>query len=183
MVGTVAVVVTDSFLVGGWASRVDWSWCLYFTNRSYRKALEANEEAMTETKLPSVPSQLIRLALADLEKCEADKTYRISMGNWHNGDRGDRCLVCLAGSVMAKSLNAKCYEACWPADFGSEAESCLLALNDFRRGYVDVGVLELGHAFPFGTPKIMVVEEYYINPTAFKHDMNTMADMLEGHGL
>lgn len=44
-------------------------------------------------------SGLIRLALADLRKCEQSPKYKINMDDWHVPN--SRCSVCLAGSVMA----------------------------------------------------------------------------------
>lgn len=54
------------------------------------------------TKLPEKPSELLKLAMLDLEKVEADPRYRVDMGEWHKPN--GRCSVCLAGSVMAKTL-------------------------------------------------------------------------------
>ena len=53
--------------------------------------------------LPDKPSELIRLALSDLEKCEGDSRYEVDMNEWHvPTQKGHVCYVCLAGSVMAK---------------------------------------------------------------------------------
>lgn len=52
--------------------------------------------------LPTKPSALLRLALEDLEAVEADKKYKVAMGKWH--EPNGACKVCLAGSVLAKTL-------------------------------------------------------------------------------
>jgi len=55
-------------------------------------------------ELPHKRSELIRLAVADLEKCEHDSRFIIDMSCWIISTR-DTCAVCLAGSVMAQTLN------------------------------------------------------------------------------
>ena len=40
------------------------------------------------SELPSKPSQLIRVALADLAKAERDDRYKIDMGIWHLPEGG-----------------------------------------------------------------------------------------------
>lgn len=62
-----------------------------------------------DSRLPVRPSDLILLALSDLEKCENDPRYKICMSCWHipsYKEESMECLVCLAGAVMAKTLNA-----------------------------------------------------------------------------
>lgn len=79
---------------------------------------------MTHTarcRLPKKPSALILLALDDLAKAERSPRYRVDMGTYHGGSenlpqydpatckvtrpKAAPCVVCLAGSVMAFSLN------------------------------------------------------------------------------
>ena len=55
------------------------------------------------SELPDKPSELIRLALADLRKCEADPRYLIDMAQWHRPVTSELCHVCLAGAVMART--------------------------------------------------------------------------------
>ncbi len=50
--------------------------------------------------------ELLALAIGDFEKVLADKRYVIDMGDWHLPLDNGKCSVCLAGSVLAKSLNA-----------------------------------------------------------------------------
>lgn len=58
---------------------------------------------MNTKKLPNKPSKLILLALKDLELVEKDERYAVNMHTWHRPKDGI-CQVCLAGSVLAKSL-------------------------------------------------------------------------------
>lgn len=59
--------------------------------------------------VPAKLSELIQLALDDIDKCEKDPRYEIKMNMWHSpvyGDNEDstpRCCVCLAGAVMAQT--------------------------------------------------------------------------------
>ena len=51
------------------------------------------------------PSQLLRLALSDIEKVSKDGRYDIDMNSWHRYEHeGEICFVCLAGAVIAKSF-------------------------------------------------------------------------------
>lgn len=57
-------------------------------------------------QLPDDLPGLIRLAIEDLGRCEADERYEINMHTWHlPSPSGEVCQVCLAGSVMAGSLS------------------------------------------------------------------------------
>jgi hypothetical protein len=54
--------------------------------------------------LPNKPSELIRVALKDLEEAERDPHYEVEMCTWHRpSSTTGVCTVCLAGSVLAKS--------------------------------------------------------------------------------
>jgi hypothetical protein len=57
------------------------------------------------TELPELPSDLIEVAVHDLELCRADPRYEINMGAWHR-PFDEVCHVCLAGSVLAKTFHA-----------------------------------------------------------------------------
>lgn len=56
-------------------------------------------------KLPDKKSDLLILALEDYFKIKNDLRYCIDMTDWHIGTSyRTLCTVCLAGAVMAKSL-------------------------------------------------------------------------------
>lgn len=135
---------------------------------------------MNKALLPRVPSQLIRLALADLRKVEADPKYRVSMGHWHSRC-SDTCYVCLAGSVMAKTLSAPPVNvplSAFPNDY-----QALLALNDFRMGHVDVACMRLGIERPESVPGGIYVPGYEEDPERFHSTMHYLAANLEAAGL
>lgn len=81
------------------------------------------------------PSELIRVALEDLEKCEADPRYRVDMSLWHEPHCGE-CYVCLAGAVMAQELGVGTTRRACPTSFDEDVRERLNALDGFRRGAV-----------------------------------------------
>ncbi len=96
------------------------------------------------TELPNKLSALIRVALADLRKCEEDPKYVIFMEDWHVPQDNGVCAVCLAGAVMAKSLNADVRYRLLPLDFiGPVISNKLRALNDARLGDVGAALCNL----------------------------------------
>ncbi len=138
--------------------------------------------------LPSKPSELIRVALADLRKCEKDKRYGIDMSDWHvpvDDDDPDEpaCYVCLAGAVMAKSLGVPIGESksCGSYYLGAPLVSDQLdALDEFRKGCVSDALGELGISSPHRT---MPIPAYERGAEDFHEAMAGMADMLESEGL
>jgi hypothetical protein len=59
-------------------------------------------------QLPDKPSELIRLAVKDMQLCEADPRYKLDMRSWHRPVEG-ACHVCMAGAVMAQTLTLSPY--------------------------------------------------------------------------
>ena len=142
---------------------------------------------MTNEILPDKPSELIRLALYDLELCEQDERYAINMSRWHLPSENE-CLVCLAGSVMAKSLNADAWNYLDPCDYNHKTEMKLIALDEFRTGGVCSGIELL---FPESFKNMDLskfyrcrdIIKYEENPIEFKQQMHQLADDLEREGL
>ena len=135
-------------------------------------------------KLPNKPSDLIDLAMFDLEQIEKDRRYRVEMSKWHESTviGGEEiCEVCLAGSVMANSLGAiHGREAC-PQDYDEETAMALDALDCFRLGNVKEGVKWLGIA-P-SRVEDMVITRYERDRRQFRDDMDILANALRGVGL
>lgn len=95
--------------------------------------------------LPNKPSELIRIALADLRECEADPNYDIHMSSWHQFNNVTRkCQVCLAGAVIAKTFDLPIKKAISPSDFelsgGERTSFKLYALDQIREGKIYDGV-------------------------------------------
>ena len=93
----------------------------------------------TSAELPSIPSQLLELALADLERAEISPYHTVNMRFWMQ-TADETCEVCLAGAVMAFSLNValtdKKHDAC-PDEMDSRTENLLRALDAFRTGSLE----------------------------------------------
>ena len=143
------------------------------------------------TQLPDKPSELIRVALADLEKCEADKRYAIYMGRWHEplndvvrtGVDGHVCAVCLAGAVMAQSLGTPVEASAEPVALKShDIVNKLYALDDFRIGDIEDGLSTMCSTIGRGFGDRQITP-YEVDAAQFKADMRQLADDLEGAGL
>ena len=152
-------------------------------------------------KLPSRPSRLIALALEDLELSENDPKMSIDMDDWFIPADIEcyqpTCQVCLAGAVMAKSLNVSLDEHCDLEDFDDETENTLRALDSFREGYIERAFdylnVDLDEDTHRATTMRSVLEEddygdfmldfdvtdYERSPTKFKKEMWELALTLE----
>ena len=146
---------------------------------------------MTTATLPDKPSELIRVALADLRKVEAmPETYRVDMNRWHH-PMGGKCSVCLAGSVIAQTLGEDPAIDTDHDEIDVDAEGLgdkLSALNDFRMGDVHWGVhTMLGESTVRGLPEelhtALIAPYDAADPEAFHRDMAKLADDLEAAGL
>lgn len=136
-------------------------------------------------RLPDKPSELIRLALADLEKVEADPAFEIDMDVWFIRRRlRPVCAVCQAGAVMAMTLNAERTREHYPRQWDQDTALKLLALNDFRAGWVHDGLETMHIDPPDSLPnEFRDFPAYATDPAAYKAVMREMADQLEGAGL
>lgn len=140
------------------------------------------------SKLPDKPSELIRMAIDDLEKVEADTKYSVRMGVWHSPSL-DSCEVCLAGAVMAKTLETPVENFEYPTGFSATVHAKLGALDSFRSGHVIDAFVTLGYCDYDEVPgdildvhKGVTVVSYEDDPEAFKVDMLVLANSLEGIG-
>ena len=138
--------------------------------------------------LPDKPSELIRVALADLRKVEAmPKVYRINMEDWWFAGTNDEagCSVCLAGAVMAETLGAPRDDGASPSDFPNGLRGKLLALDSFRQGEVLSGLIDMDQDWDaeVGESLNRAISAYSLDPECFHRDMNKLADDLEAVGL
>ncbi|MEM6367804.1 MAG: hypothetical protein AAF851_05810 [Myxococcota bacterium] len=139
----------------------------------------------TNAELNLMPdSRLLRLAVKDAKLCEADPNYIMRMNKWHTWhDHLKRCAVCLAGSVMAKSLDTPLQHTVFSC---SEEHGWAYRLDGLRTG-------DFGHAVAAAS-----VEQRKAMGRVYRHisdylDPNKMrapwavyleaADMLEAVGL
>lgn len=109
----------------------------------YNEFKEAPVEAPRTTELPDKMSDLLELALGDLERIEKTPGYRVDMNQWVT-EAGDKCFVCLAGSVLATRFGLRNVHAV--CDFPSEAVMFKmkalnwLRLGDARQAAIDLGI-------------------------------------------
>jgi hypothetical protein len=146
------------------------------------------EETILDT-LPNKPSELLALALADLEQVENDPNYRVTMGLWHQPD-GCVCCVCLAGSVLAKTCKvppSKYIDALWLRD---ALYAKMYALDSFRVGRVLRGLRAMledqwGPADEerYKGYEQVVMCDYHTSPELFKNDIRRLIKRLQGDGL
>ncbi len=132
--------------------------------------------------LPDKPSELIRLALNDLALCAADPNYSIEMYEWHKPRDDGVCQVCLAGAVMAKSLNARPTAELYPHHFPDRQK--IKALDDFHDGLVCRALDQLGQdlsKWGHGA-RNREITPYRTDSVAFTADMRQLADDLEAAG-
>jgi hypothetical protein len=145
------------------------------------------EDKMTDT-LPDKPSELILLALEDLEKTEKDYRYKIDMDVYHDRlvGNGMICSVCLAGAVMAQRLSPDNTDRClMPGYFNTKIRDKLYALNSFRQGEIYSGLYEMNKSFSRDDVDQIdaFVTPYELDPGEFKSDMRRLAQELSDIGL
>lgn len=175
-------------------------------HRGYRRIMK---------KLPNKLSELIRLAMKDLELVENDEKYKVDMdmGSWHFpwfseeaehfdvDDEVEVCNVCLAGAVMAKTLD---YALWSEGDFnsGDEHADHFYFLDQIRQyGIYDdyaegiIGILgksdEEVEKIQSGLNKVddFIVHDmgnkfsYENDPEQFRKNMLLIADKFEEVGL
>jgi len=132
-------------------------------------------------KLPDKPSELITLALHDEDKAHKSKKYKVDMGfAWH--EPNGACSVCLAGSVMAFSLNADIKKPLIPTDMGDEEERKLRALNFVRMGDINT-TLNLMNVRNDAIIEDVEVTDYSEDRNEWRKDMRGIVKLLKSKGL
>jgi hypothetical protein len=149
--------------------------------------------------LPDRPSELILLALSDLEAVEKMPGYKVDMETWHHYYPSESscsvstpvCHVCFAGAVMANTLKVPITDCVHPEDsmwLDEDTTLKLLALNSFREGLIYQGLERMsihvtsamrgkfGHSFA-------CMPQYRLEPALFKSEMTRMAAALKEVGL
>lgn len=138
------------------------------------------------TILPKTPSKLIRLALADLRACEADSWYAVDMYMWHYPSKSKKhpkiCSVCLAGAVMAKSLDADIGEALEPEQ--CEGNEYQLRALDYFRCASENNLMILACHLLVARPIEWGIEIplYSEDPKGFHQTLGALADAFEASG-
>ena len=130
---------------------------------------------------PEKLSSLIRLALDDLAKCEADEKYVINMRAYHVAVEGE-CNVCLAGAVMAQTLGVPPSKTSCPRLHPSPWPGALRALDYARMGMVRVALVWYNGTVP-DRIRNCEVTEYTRDPARFRLEVLEVAECLEGFDL
>ena len=148
--------------------------------------------------LPKVPSELIRIALADLKKVEDHPSITVDMDDWiasnYDGlDTNDRpsehriCSAGLAGAVVIFSLAGGPDSI--PARIISpryfpENENQLFAIDSLRSGYIadmfDFLGLDPDDGYSY---EGLVTTPYEESPEEFKEELEKLAKILEKDGF
>jgi hypothetical protein len=123
------------------------------------------------------PSELLELAMNDLEKCEADPRYEISMESWHDPN-GEICKVCLAGAVMAQTcgLPINMVSSGLAKDVGEDWEKGTDALNAFRMGKINLALRYIGYGGDWTDRDIV---SYHDDKDKFKKQMRQLVKDLK----
>lgn len=155
-----------------------------------------SEPEIQTDKLPDRLSDLIELALDDLAwVIERPDQYEIKMSVWHRKSKiSGLCQVCLAGSVLARTLGVRAdYEESFFDNLSTRTQDKLHALNEVRMGNVGValsrmtqgasssliGAIQLKAIRSESTPFV----EYNTDPTEWHAWMNSAVDLLRAHDL
>ena len=139
------------------------------------------KEIIPEFELPSVPSELITLALADVEKSKKDSHYFICTNVWHEIAPNGRCAICIAGAVMVFSLNAP-KKSLSPDFYPLITKNKLKAIDEFRRGLVGNAFKLLGLDFKTGHEFSRNIIQYANDKQCFKSQMQQLASDLKKAG-
>lgn len=131
-------------------------------------------------KLPNKPSELIHLAMNDLEAVEKNPLYRVDMEVWHEMFN-TKCHVCLAGAVMACTLAFDPKKPFFDIDMETNDKLCVL--NYLRAGLINSALNRLDINIPCGINDYVEIVDYHKNPQQFKQDMYALAMYLELYGL
>ena len=135
----------------------------------------------TETDtLPDKLSDLIEVALDDLEKTAVDPRYRVNMNTWHTPHKGV-CHVCLAGAVMAQTLKLDPV-----VDYVRDrslyaVDRKLSALNNVRLGSVQLALDNMGFKDAPHWSR-MEVPHYNVDAAGFKTTLRQLATELRAKG-
>lgn len=146
-----------------------------------KRALISYIPGFTHRALPEKMSELIRVALVDMEIVERNPAYKIDMGTWHAMGGEGVCEVCFAGAVMAQTMNVRPTRVgTGPSSFEDRLGNKFRALNALREGEVWFACEFLGVPYPSGMNRS--IADYHSDKTRFKRDMRKLADDLEEAG-
>ena len=135
--------------------------------------------------LPDTLHELLDLALNDFDKVMEDDKYAVNMGGWHlRGYGKKKCRVCLAGSVMAKTLAVRRWHDAWPSDYDNDTSRKLFAINDLRLGNLnDAYYYVYGENPSKNLDKEANVSYFLNNAENWRADMAAVLEILKREGI
>ena len=98
--------------------------------------------------LPTKLSALLRLAVKDAQKAEKDPKYNLDMEVWHSPVTASQanafpglleqgtCTICMAGAVIAKTMQEPIDKFLDPGDYSRRTGNCLEAIDLMREGHL-----------------------------------------------
>ena len=135
-------------------------------------------------------SDLLEIAQRDLKQIEKDPRYLVRMGTWHSAARDGKCAVCLAGAVMAVSLEIPHGTKVRPFDrshFSQRSWRKLEAINYARSGDISAALTSLDYALnttstvPRGLDRDLIL--YIESQTDFHVSIKVLIKNLRAEGL
>ena len=133
-------------------------------------------------RLPELPSAFLRLAITDLRSIIDNPAYEIYMNSWHEpalNSKYGKCAVCLAGAVMANTLDVPIQKAVAPYEdkyFTPHDSKRLDALDSFRSGRISDGLIRLNLDLPSSLPSSLPISKY--DPDAPEVFIGEMEDLV-----
>ena len=76
-------------------------------------------------------AELLEITVNDMEYTKKSEDYIFGVETWHE-PLANKCVVCVAGSVIAGTLAGGIKERLSPLDFGSKTFCLLVSLNELR---------------------------------------------------
>ncbi len=145
---------------------------------------------MRKFRVPKKMSTMIKLALNDLRWVESHRrTYRVGMDYaYHAPDAGygNKCVVCFAGSVMARTGGADPTQEPSIGAWGKQAYRMFRALDNLRLGSTGAAARNLllsDDKFYKACSLSRAVTSYSQDPKQFKKDMTELRKDLLAVGL
>lgn len=134
-------------------------------------------------RLPGRPSELLRLALADLDAAKKSGV-EINMDDWVGRGQKKKCAVCLAGAVMISRLDVpRDGRHSSPLEAHVNAEwRALQALNSLRSGWLEDAASWLGVQSE-EIPPDRYITSYAYDPKGWHRDMKQLLADLEAASL
>ncbi len=139
------------------------------------------------TYLPDTPSELLTVALDDLKKVERSTRYIVDMDFWHEPTKinhAQKCIVCLAGAAIAKTLNRDATQNISPGNMEKAVPNLcgdtvadsdkIWALDKLRTVHIKRALYALGYTadLPFEN---RVITPYNEDRKQFKRDLRKLA--------